>query len=185
MYAFVSNEYRAIVKTQRQLDFLLGIYTYPKFRKVTNELEAKKFFNSCNRVFMRTSLNKYGRSSEIGFIKIEYFIDGKNIYVNVYTKKFGFIKLSDLPSNVKQDSSYDLLKLKICNVILDDSLIAHHCLAIINILSLFDSYINVELVVPDISVYLACTKYSGKNYAIKRTQGCLSDRMGNVSYTIK
>lgn len=185
MYAFVSNEYKAVVKTQRQLDFLIGIYTYPQFRKVNNITEAKKFFNMCNRVFMRTGLNKYGRGSDIGFIKIEYFIDGKNIYVNVGTKNFGFIKLSDLPANVKQDSSYDLLKLKICNVILDDSLIAHHCLAIINILSLFDSYINVELIVPDISVYLACTKYSGKNYAIKRAQGCLSDRMGSVFYTMK
>jgi len=185
MYAFVSNEYRAVVKTQRQLDFLMSIYTYPQFRKVNNELEAKKFFNSCNRDFMKTGLNKYGRPNDIGFIKIEYFINGKNIYVNVFTKNFGFIKLSDLPSNVKQDSSYDLLKLKICNVILDDSLIAHHCIAIVNILSLFDSYINVELVVPDISIYLACTKYNGKNYAIKRMQGALSDRMGSVFYTMK
>jgi len=100
MYAFVSNEYRAVVKTQRQLDFLMSIYTYPQFRKVNNELEAKKFFNSCNRDFMKTGLNKYGRPNDIGFIKIEYFIDGKNIYVNVFTKNFGFIKLSDLPSNM-------------------------------------------------------------------------------------
>jgi hypothetical protein len=130
-------------------------------------------------------MNKYGRTNDIGYIRIEYFIDGKNIYVNVNTKHFGFIKLTGLPSNVKQDSSYDLLKLKVCDVILDDSLISHHCTAIMNILSLFDSYINVELVVPDISVYLACTKYTGKNYAIKRTQSFLSSRMGNVYYTIK
>ena len=44
MYAFVSNEYRTIVYTQRKLDFLCSIYSYPKFKKVENEYEAGKFF---------------------------------------------------------------------------------------------------------------------------------------------
>lgn len=147
--------------------------------------EAKRFFNQCNRDFIKSGLNKYGRDSDIGYISIEYFIDGKNIYVNVYTKHFGFIKLSKLPNNVKQDSSYDLLKLKICNVILDDSLIAHHCVAIKNILSLFDTYINMEIILPDVSVYLACTKYKGRNFSINNLQATLQSRMGSVFYTIK
>lgn len=185
MYAFVSNEYRAIVYTQRQLDFLSSVYTYPQFKKVSTTEEAQRYFNRCNRKFIGTGLNKFGKDSDIGYIRIEYFIDGKNIYANVNTSKFGFIKLCGLPSNVKQDSTYDLLKIKVCNVVLDDSLIAHHCTAIANILSLFDSYINVELVIPDISIFLALTKYSGKNYAIKRTQRILNGRMGKVFYTIK
>lgn len=185
MYAFVSNEYRTIVYSQRQLDFLTSVYTYPQFKKVDTVAEAKQFFNNCNREFLQTGLNKYGRESDIGYISIQYFIDGKNIYCNVDTKHFGFIKLSDVPSNVKQDSSYDLLKLKICNVILDNSLIAHHCIAITNILKLFDECINIELVVPDISVYLACTKYKGKNYSIVKLQNALNNRLGNLFYSIK
>lgn len=185
MYAFVSNEYRAVVYTQRQLEFLSSVYTYPQFKKVSNMEEAQRYFNLCNRQFIGTGLNKFGKESDIGYIRIEYFIDGKNIYANVDTSHFGFIKLCDLPRNVKQDSTYDLLKLKVCNVVLNDSLIAHHCTAITNILSLFDSYINVELVIPDISVFLAITKYSGNNFAIKRTQGVLNGRMGKVFYTIK
>ena len=185
MYAFVSNEYKAVVYTQRQLDFLLSVYTYPQFKKVLNLEEAQKFFNSCNRQFIETGITKYGRDSDISYIRIEYFIDGKNIYVNVDTSHFGFIKLCDLPKNVKQDSTYDLLKIKICNVVLDDSLIGHHCTAISNILSLFDKYINIELVLPDISVFLAVTKYDGKNFTIKRTQRTLKGRTGKVFYTIK
>lgn len=185
MYAFVSNEYRTIVYTQRQLDFLMSIYSYPQFKKVENKLEAKKFFAKCNRDFLDTNLNKYGRDSEIGYISIEYFIDGINIYANVDTRHLGFIKLSNVPENVKQDSTYDLLKLKICNVTLDDTLIAHHCTAIQNILSLFDKYINIELILPDISVYLACTKYKGNNFSIKRLQGDLKSRSGSIFYTIR
>lgn len=185
MYAFVSNEFRTIVYSQRQLDFLNDIYSYPQFRKVETVAEAKKFFSQCNREFIKSGLNKYGRESDIGYISIEYFIDGKNIYANIGTKHFGFIKLTGLPSNVKQDSSYDLLKLKICNVILDDELIAHHCTAIANILRLFDDYINIELILPDMSIYLACTKYTGRNYSITNLQKTLSSRMGSVFYTIK
>lgn len=185
MYAFVSNEYRSVVHTQRQLDFLCSIYSYPKFKMVNTMAEAKEFFNSNDRQFFTPSLNKYGKVDDIGYISIQYFIDGNNIYVNVFTKNFGFIKLSNIPSNVKQDASYDLLKLKICNVVLDNNLIAHHCTAIRNILSLFDSYINMELILPDVSVYLACTKYKGRNFSIQNLQGVLKSRMGVTFYTIK
>lgn len=185
MWAFISNEYRTICYTQRQLNFMCEVYTYPTFKKVSNLLEAKQFFASKNREFINAGIKQYGKESDIGYISIEYFVDGTNIYVNVFTKNFGFIKLTGLPPNVKQDASYDLLKLKICNVILDDTLISHHCVAISNILRLFDTYINIELILPDISVYLACTKYKGKNYTIRNLQGLLNSRMGNTFYTIK
>lgn len=185
MYAFVSNEYRTIVYSQRQLDFLLGVYSYPQFRKVESIADAKKFFNSCNREFINTNLSKYGKTLNVGYLSVEYFIDNNNIYVNIDTKHFGFIKLFNLPSNIKQDSSYDLIKLKICNVALDDSLIAHHCVAIQNILSVLDDYVNVELVLPDISVYLACEKYKGNNFMINRLQGTVAQRPGQVFYSMR
>lgn len=185
MYAFVSNEYRTIVHTQRQLDFLCSIYSYPKFKMVENVAEAKKFFNSNIREFFTPSLNQYGKVKDIGYISVQYFIDGNNIYLNVYTKHFGFIKMSDLPSNIKQDSSYDLLKMKICNINLDNSQISHHCVAITHILQIFGDYINIELILPDVSVYLACTKYKGRNFGIKRLQSMLNTRMGATFYTIR
>lgn len=185
MYAFISNEYRTVVQTQRQLDLLASIYTYPQFKKVGSKEEALKFFSQCDREFIATGMSKFGKTDDIGYIRIQYFLDGKNVYANIGTKYFGFIKLSDLPNNVKQDSSYDLLKLKICNVNLNNLLIADHCLAISSIIKLFDSCINVELVIPDISIFLACTRYKGRNYAIRRAQNLLSERMGKVFYTIK
>lgn len=184
MYAFISNEYRAIVYSRRQLDFLCSVYSYPQFKMVNKVEEANAFFAEHGRLFYKPSLNQYGKVDNIGYITIKYFIDGKNIYVNVYTKHFGFIKLSSLPKNVKQESTYDLLRLEICNVILQNNLIAHHCTAIMNILSLFDSYINIELVLPDISVYLACTKYKGTNFSIRNLQRVISSRMGVTFYTI-
>lgn len=185
MYAFVSNEYRGIVNTQRKLDFLMSIYSYPKFKKIQFPEEATKFFAQCDRDYIHGDIKHYGRRDEVGYVRIEYFIDGKNLFYNVYTDKFGFIKLSQVPANVKQDASYDLLKIKICNVNLDDTLIAHHCIAIQNILRLLDPYMNVELVLPDISIYLACTKYTGKNFAIQNTISMIKNRYGNTYFTVR
>ena len=185
MYAFVSNEYRTIVHTRRQLDFLCGIYSYPKFKRVENMIEAREFFGQNSREFYMPSLNKFGKTEDIGYISIEYFIADNNIYVNVDTKHFGYIKLKNLPSHVKQESTYDLLRLKICNVVLDNSLIAHHCIAISHIISLFDDNINMELKLPDVSVYLACTKYEGRNFGIRNIANTLKSRLGVTFYTIK
>ena len=185
MYAFISNEYKGIVHTQRQLDFLMSIYSYPKFAKVKDVNEARQFFKQNNREFIFANINKYGKDSDIGYIRISYLIDNNPIYVNVDTSHFGFIKLDEIPNNVKQEATYDLLKLKISNVVLDNELISHHCVAITNILSLFDKYIHIELVLPDISVYLAITKYTGTDYSIKRAQSVCKNRLGKVFYTIQ
>lgn len=185
MYAFVSNECQTIVKTQRQLDLMLSIFSYPKFKRITSREDALEFFASCNRNFIKTGFKQYGKSVDASYVSVQYFIDSNNIYVNVDTRRFGYIKLPDLPRNVRQDATYDYLKLKICNIRLDDSMIAHHCLAISNILRLFGEFIDIEFILPDISVYLACTKYNGANYIIRSLQGQINNRYGRVYYTLQ
>ena len=186
MYAFISNEYRAVVTTERQLEFLISIYSYPKFKRVKSYEEARSYFSENERKVFSAGFNKFGKGYDIGYISIEYFIGGdNNIYYNIYTKHFGFIKLVNVPSNVKQDASYDLLKIKICGVVLNNGLIAHHCIAITNILKLLDDFINVELILPDISIYLACTKYRGSNFSIKQTLECIDKRFGDTYFTVR
>lgn len=185
MYAFIADEYKTVVSTQRQLDFLLGIYNKPKFKKVDTIAEAKKFWSENEKSTISSDVIRYGGANKFSYITVEYFIADNNIYVNLRTKHFGFVKLSNLPNNVKQEVSFDLIKLKICNVILDNSLIAHHCLAICNIIRLLGPYMNLEIILPDISVFLALTKYTGKNPMIKKTKNELGSRFGYTYYTIK
>lgn len=185
MYAFISNEYKTIVYTQRQLDFLCSIYSYPSFVKINSTEEAKQFFIRKDRDFIRTGISKYGKQTKVGYIAVEYFIDGNNVYYNLYTEKFGFIKFTNFPSNVICDSGYDLIKLKFKNVSLNNDLIAHHCTAIQLVLRFIGDFINVELRLPDESIYLALTKYTGKNYSIKNTQSLIKGRLAETYYTVK
>ena len=184
MYAFISNECQLVVQTTRELENLLSLFSYPKFKKVNSREEAYQFFRTERRDIFSTGLKKNEKSKDASYIQVQYFIDSNNIYVNVNTKKFGFIKLWRLPRNVKQESTYDYLKLKICNVHLDDNRISHHCLAINNILNILGGDIDIELIVPDISIYLAINKYSGRNYAICRLQDTVRARIGRIYYSL-
>ena len=185
MFAFISNEYRTIVKTTARLELLLSIYSYPKFVKVKTEDEAKEFFRQQDRAFIKRGALHYGGKDKCSYMRVEYFIADNNIYCNIDTSNFGFVRLGTLPSNVSQEATYDLLRVKIKNVILNDDLIPHHCLAINNILTLFDDYVNIEIVVPDVSVFLACTKYGGKDTTINRVKNFINSRPGEVYFTIK
>lgn len=184
MYAFISNEYRTTVNSQRQLDFLLSVYSYPKFKKVNSAQEAKQWFAEQDRAFIKSSSIRYGSKQKAAYVSVEYFIADNNVYYNLHTGNFGYMRFIDLPDNVKQDARYDLIKLKLCNVALNDLLISHHCIAIEHILKILGPYINVEIVLPDISVYLACVKYTGKNFAIRRIKRVLSERLGETYYKI-
>lgn len=46
-------------------------------------------------------------------------------------------------------------------------------------------FVDINLVVPDISIYLAIKQYSGKNYVIKGLQQTIAQRLGAVSITIR
>jgi hypothetical protein len=58
-------------------------------------------------------------------------------------------------------------------------------IAIRRILIILGTIIDVDVIVPDISVYLAATKYTGRNYMIKGLQKDIADRIGGVSFTVR
>lgn len=184
MYAFISNEYRTIINSQRQLDFLLSIYSYPKFKKVETTEEAQRWFNEQERVHIKSKTIRYGAKNKTSYVSVEYFIADDCIFYNIRTDNFGFIKLTKLPENVKQDARYDLIKLKVCDVSLDDSKISSNCIAIENVLRILGPYLNIELVVPDISIYLACVRYTGKSFVISRVKNIINSRYGKTYYKI-
>ncbi len=186
MYAFVSNEYSAVVYSAAQLDFLTSVFSYPKFIKINSTAEAQKFFADNDRSFIKdaSKIKAYGKRDKVGYIKVNYFISNNSIYCNVDTQHFGFIRLRQVPKNVAIESSYSFMKIKFKNINLNDDLIAHHCLAISNILRLYPDTINIELVLPDVSVYLAITRYTGKNFSIRNLQSLISSRFGRVYYSI-
>lgn len=184
MWAFVSNEFQGIVKTRDTLRLYSTIYSYPTYKKVADEKEAYKFIASKKRKFYHGLSKDLSWIKDSGHIRIEYFIQDNSVYANLYTDKFGYVYLSNKRRNMKQTVSYDLIKVKLENMMISENSIQGNCFAIMSILNLFSSFINVVIVIPDLSVYLALTQYTGKNRSVRMIQDELKCREGKVALVL-
>lgn len=184
MYAIVANGIQTIVKTQEQLDIIISLFPYPKFQRVSTEQEGREWILRHSRIDYSKEFKNYGETAKSGYAEVDYFIEGNNIYYNVKTERLGFIRV-ERADGVLMDSRPELLKIKVVNVALDNLKIAHHCIAIQRLLLLLGDYVDVTFNIPDMSVYLALTRYTGNNFVIKRTQELIRKRLGAVSFTIR
>jgi hypothetical protein len=184
MWAFVSNEFQGIVKTKDTLKLYSAIYSYPAFKKVRDEREAHEYIAEKKRSFFSGSSRNMAWIKESGHIRMEYFIQDNSVYANLYTDKFGYVYLSNKRRNMRQTVTYDLIKVKLENMMLKDDSIQSHCYAIMSILNLFSGFINVVIIVPDLSVFLALTQYTGKNKSIRMVQEELKCREGRVALVL-
>lgn len=180
MFAFVSNEYSGIVHSKLHLNLMSSIYTYPISQYCLTEEECRDFIKRHPRKVYSNG-KKFGWKKTTAYIRIEYFIANNTIYANLYTDHFGFVQLNIADHNILQSATYDMIKLKIPNVNLSDESITSHCSAIQYIVSLMSPIINVQVKVPDLSVYLALTEYSGHNSTINRIRSSLNTRVGKVA----
>lgn len=182
----VANGLQTICKTQRQLDNILALYTYPKFAKFSKEEDALRWIRANTRGVCINNHKQYGDTANFGFVNITYSItDSNSIEYFVDTSQVGYISTYSNDNDVCIRSGRNSIAVVVNNVVLDDAKISSHIIAIRRILIILGQYIDVNIVVPDMSVFLAITKYKGKNYIIKGLQKDIAKRLGGVSFSIK
>lgn len=184
MYAFVANGIQTICQTQRQLEGLLALYPYPKFQKCTTVEDARKWIRNNQRSIQSTQLSNYGDTAISGYATVQYEIQENAVFYKVDTSKIGVLQILNTEEDILVDSRQDVLNITCLNLKLNDNLIIHHVIAIRKILRILGKFIDINLCVPDISVYLAIKKYSGLNYIIKGVQQDIFERLGAVAVTI-
>lgn len=184
VFAVIASGIQTICKTMRQVDTIVALYPYPKFKKVRDEVEARVWLRENTRKMNCLTFSKYGSTATAGYARIEYFISNNEIFYNIDTRKVGYIKVL-ASEEVSVDARATILKVKVRNVCLDNSMIAHHIIAIKRILKILGEYIDVDITVPDVSIFLALTRYTGNNYLIKGIQRDIEVRLGAVSITVK
>ena len=186
MYVLVANGYSGLVRDFNTLNKLSAIYPYPKYRKVKNETEGRILLERFRRGDYGSEFDNYGETDkQNGYAKVSYIIDSGNLYVNMDTSKVGFLRVKKPRlKDVFIDNKPDMVRIMVKDINLNDDLISDHCTAISLILRTIGVYCDLNLVIPDISIYLAITKYTGESYIIKELQEQISTRLGAISYTI-
>lgn len=186
MYAVIASGRTKICNTRQELDLFKAIYSYVKYHYVETYAEGVEWIRQNQRDAYDVRVTNFGSSTNTGgFITIEYFITGTVILYNLDTSKFGRTYIIPDDDLVKVDNRPNLIKVKVCNTILDDMIIAHHVIAINRILRIIGEYADVNIVVPDISVYVAMTSYQGKDSTITCIREMLSRRIGGISFTVR
>lgn len=184
MFAVIANGIQTICKTQRKLDMILAVYPYPKFCKCATEEEGRAWLRQHSRGNFSSNVTKYGTTSQTGYAQVEYFIWNDTAYYNIDTSRIGYLRVVT-GNDMSVDARANLIKVCIKNIHLNDMSIMSHCIAIRRILKVIGSFVDVDIIVPDMSIYLAATKYTGKNYMIKGLQRDIDSRLGGVSFTVR
>lgn len=187
MYVLIANGYSGVIESKETLDVLASIFPYPKFRKVVDKEAAFAFLEKYRRGDYAPVYNNYGDTDAYyGYAKVTYIIDKNDLYVTVDTSKLGNVKLPPPKDrNIVIDNSTQMIRIKIRDINLNDDKISDHCYAIYTILNLIGEFVDVNIEVPDISVYLALFKYKGEYYSITAAQEEIHNRLGAVAVTIK
>ena len=184
MYAFIASGIQTIARTPGQLESLIALYPYPKFAKVANEDEARAWLRRHQRLDYGYNIVNYGDTANYGYVDVDYTILPDGVKYDISTERLGYIRVES-SENVLVDSRMDSLHVIVKGLKLRDELIPHHLIAIQRVLNLLGEYVDVNVHVPDMSVYLALTKYTGKNTSITSIQRNIKARLGAFAVTVK
>lgn len=184
MYALVANGIATICKNHRQLQALISLYPYPKFQKCNTAEEARRWLREHARGVHSVMFDNYGDTATTGYVTVKYQITKAGVRYDLDTSLVGYIKVHAVDGALVSNFG-DMIYVEVSDVKLDDDIIVHHLLAIKRILRILGEFVDVNLVVPDISIYLAIRHYAGSNYIIKSLQHNIEQRLGAVAITIR
>lgn len=114
---------------------------------------------------------------------MEYFIRNPNIYYNFDTSNLGTLRI--VKDTAVIENRTNLVKAMLPNVVVDPNSISGHIIAIYSGIKLLGDFIDVEVVVPDHSIFYAIRSYTGSNRPIARLRDYLKVRLGKVSVTLR
>lgn len=183
MFAVVAPGLKGIYEDPATIDKILALYPYTKFRKFATEEECWDFLNRFENNRGVEVITNFGDTFDFQHVVMTYYIHNSNLYYNFDTKGLGTLRLSSDKAVIENRTN--LVKAMLPNVIVNPNTISGHIIAIYHGIQLLGDYIDVEVVVPDHSIFYAMHSYTGDNRAIRRLRNYTAERVGKVSVTLR
>lgn len=183
-YAIVGPGIAGVYDNWNHMDDLTHLFPYCKYRKFQTEEECWDFVYRYRYGRNEISLTKYGNTFDNTFVRMSYIIKDDTIYLSYNTKHIGNIRFDPIPGAiVEYTSNCVLVKIKTDKPI-DNSTILSHLQVINRGVEILGDLIDVDIVVPDHSIYYALTAYTGKDEHIKMIKDRLENRLAGVSFSL-
>jgi len=184
-YGFVGGTIRTVFNDYKKIERLAIIYPYCSYRKFYDEADAWRWVGTHGSRKITSNIYKYGKTFDKHFVTFEYKIANASVYANITTKNLGYVKLLSDDNNVVIDNRTGSIYLEIKDLDLNPDLVLSHLIAIYNVLDLLGNFVDVEVVLPNHSIFFALTKYTGNSRALLRVIEKIKKRKGGLAWTLK
>lgn len=185
-YGYTANQLIGVTQSYALIENLKAVYPYIKFRKFQDE-EAAWFFARTNHTEKPLlNLKMYGdKLLKKHYVIVSYVVTDDIIYCTINTSKIGTVRIYSEDENISVDNRVSSILIQIKGLRLCNDSIYSHVIALYRILTLIGPFIDIELIIPDHSIYYMLTSYSGTNNNINRLHILIKERLGNIAYTLK
>ena len=185
MFAVVAPGLKGIYYHSREIDSILKIYPYARFKKCATEAECYQWISENESRRRLEELRDYGTAFHSCHVVMTYYLDEDNLYVNYDTKNFGQMRIA-----IPDSKDIELMQTPtLCAVKMPFEVYARplqrSLLGLVTALELVGDMIDIVIKVPDHSVYYALRSYTGKDVVILRAQEAVRSRQGGTSVSLK
>ena len=183
MYAVVAPGLKGVYYNYTEVERILALYPYTKFRKFRTEEECWAFINRNTTKRTFGVVNTYGDVFSNFYVTMSYFIQKDRILFSYDTSRVGYIRIEDPKLIIENGRDY--INVIMNNIFLDNSTIMGHMIAIYQGVNTLGDFLDVNIIVPDHSVFYALNSYSGKNRIILKTRNYLKERTARYAVSVR
>ena len=184
-YAIVGPGISGIYSNWDRVAELASLFPYCKYRKFKTETDCWDFVNRYRTTRHTLSMTKYGDTFDNLYVRMFYIVTPSKLYFTYNTERFGNIRLDEQEGLLVSYFGKGIMVSVNTDTTYDNQTILSHLLAISKGVEILGELVDIDIVLPDHSIYYALTKYNGDDETILQVQRQLKDRMAEVSYTLR
>lgn len=183
-YALTGHGVCGVYFNWKEVEELAAIFPYCRYRKFKTEEECWEFVNRYRSSKKSLSMTKYGNTFDNIFVRMSYTMSEDRMYFNYNTEHFGRIRLDATDKQIIQYTAKYVLVQEPSSIKLDIDTIISHLEVINRGVEILGELVDVDIVVPDHSIYYALTAYNGDDEVINTLKNKIHNRLAEVSFTL-
>ena len=184
IYAVVAQGISLVTKSWADVERVRAIYPYPKWQTCKTPVEASEFVKRYANKFELSRISNYGDTISGIHVSVSYEITDTGISYVINTKQCGRIRVRPVDNSIV---SYDrdVIHIQVTGIKLNPDMLSSHMAAVFNVYEILGDYVDVNLVLPNFSVYYALTSYTRGNVrAIRVTSDRIKERLCKTAYSL-
>lgn len=182
-YGIAGPGVNAVFTSWKQVADITAVVPYCSYRKFYTEEEAWNFVKSHSLKEYTGYLHKYGDTFDTPYLTLKYIIYNNVAYYTVNTKHFGNIRMDVADALVQYRANLILIRKQFDSI--NENLIRDNMKVICSGVKLFADFIDIDVIVPDHSVFYAFYGYNGEDVEINSYKEYISNRIARVSFSME